>query len=288
MGPHRFAGPAVRRGWARGATRIGIGVAGRLGRDHRQDSRRPVETRHEIFPVLPHVGDARSPAGPYISVSHRPCGGGSGMRRARKCRRNRSQGLGARSASDPPPAGAIVSVRRRHPPVHAGIAACRPRMNIPAIGIIAAAPGSLMRTGGEGRTPGPGPFAAATADKRRRSAPSKNAIGRLGTPCPPDSAAHPLRMRPCRDAGNRAMNLPVARYRAAERRRGGRKAPEASKKRGISAACGAFRAARGRSAAPRIARDNIRFIGSELVKPFSTLAAMPSDRRTARRTADGR
>ena len=43
-----------------------------------------------------------------------------------------------------------IPVSRRRLPVQAGFTACRPRMNVPATGIIHAGPGSLMRTGGEG------------------------------------------------------------------------------------------------------------------------------------------
>lgn len=58
----------------------------------------------------------------------------------------------------------VLVLRRQRSPIHAGFTACRPRMNVPAIGIIHAGPGSLMRTDGEGRTQGPVPFAAGAAD----------------------------------------------------------------------------------------------------------------------------
>ena len=132
-------------------------------------------------------------------------------------------------------------------------------MNVPAIGIIPAGPGSLMRTGGEGRTRGPGPFVAASADKRRRSVPLENANGCEGTACPPESAAHLPRMCPCRDAGDRAMSVPGAgnrtRERLCERGKGGRP----SEIPGISVSSATFRAARDRSTAPRFAHDNCRY-----------------------------
>ena len=174
-------------------------------------------------------------------------------------RQNKSKRLVSRSANDPQNADAIVLVRRRHSSISAGYSACGPRMDVPATGIIHQGPGSLLRTGGEGRTPGPAPFAVATADKRRRSAPLGNAIGCTWTRFPPDSAAHPLRMRPCRDAGIRAMSGPGAGSQATKRTPGrgkGRKEPDM---RGISIPCMAFRAARDRSNASRFAHDNFRY-----------------------------
>ena len=177
-------------------------------------------------------------------------------------RRNEPRGLVSRSANDPRPAGAVIHVRRR---------ACRSLsasryaagvMNVPGIGIIHARSGRLLRTGGEGRTQGRGPVAAATSDKRRRSAPLENANGRRGTACPPDSASHPSRMRPCRDAGNRAMNVAGARYQgyqAAERTPGVGKVPVASDMTGISISCAAFRTARSRSLRVQITRDSCRY-----------------------------
>ena len=109
---------------------------------------------------------------------------------------------------------------------------------------------------------GLGPFAAPIADKRCRSAPLTNAIGCQGPTFPSDSAAHPSRTRPCRDAGNRAMSDPGARYQgyqAAEGTPGGRKVPAASDMRGISASCVAIRAVRSRLLRFRITRDSCRY-----------------------------
>ena len=176
--------------------------------------------------------------------------------------RNEPRGLVSRSANDPRPAGAVIHVRRR---------ACRSLsasrhaaggMNVPALGIIHARSGRLLRMGGEGRTQGRGPVAAASADKRRRSAPLENANGRAATACPPDSGAHALRMHPCRDAGNRAMSHPGARYqgyRATEPVPEGGTAPAASKMRVISTSCAAVRAARSRSFRVGITRDSCRY-----------------------------
>ena len=182
---------------------------------------------------------------------------------AGELRRNEPRGLVSRSANDPRPAGAVIHVRRR---------ACRSLlsasrhaagvMNVPALGIIPARCGRLLRTGGEGRTQGRGPVAAATSDKGRRPAPLENANGRAATACPPDSAAHPSRRRRCREAGNRAMSLPGARnrgYRAAEPVPGGGKAPAASKMRVTSTTCAAVRAARSRSVRVGITRDSCRY-----------------------------
>ena len=69
------------------------------------------------------------------------------------------------------------------PPVQAGFTACRPRMNVPATGIIPAGPGSLRRRGGERRRQGEGSFAEAAADKRRRSVPLEDASGWKRTAC---------------------------------------------------------------------------------------------------------
>ena len=149
--------------------------------------------------------------------------------------------------------------RRRHLPIRARFTACGPRMNVPAIGIIHAGPGSLLRTVGEGRTPGPGSFAATTADKRRGSAPLGNAIGCTWTPFPPYSVARPSRRRPCGDTGNRAMRVRGAANRTAERTPRGRKADAAPDIRGISVSCVAFRAARSRLLWFQITRDNCRY-----------------------------
>ena len=178
---------------------------------------------------------------------------------AGQSRRNRSQGLESGSASDFRQADPITLLRRRCLPIHAGGTACRPRMNVPADGIIAAGPGSLMKTGGEGRTQGPGSFAGATADKHRRSAPLENANGCEGTACPPDSGAHALRKHPCRDAGNRTMSVPGARYQryqGEERISGGTKGRRSSDLRGRSTSCAVLRAARSRSLRVWITRDN--------------------------------
>ena len=124
-------------------------------------------TQHEFFPILPEVGDAQSVAAPYIPISPRRCGDPPRIRRAEfgtlhghagKSQQNRSQGLASRSAKVPRHADAIVLVRRRHLPIHAGFRGCRPRMDVPAIGIIHARPGSLMRTSGQGRTQGHRPM----------------------------------------------------------------------------------------------------------------------------------
>ena len=120
-------------------------------------------------------------------------------------------------------------------------------------------PGSPMRTSGDGRTQGADPFAAASADKRRQPAPLENAKGCKGTALPPDCAAHPLRMRLCRDAGRRAMSAPGAGSQAAEGPPGGRKGRTASDKREKSVSCVAFRTARSRLLRPSITRDSCRY-----------------------------
>ena len=203
------------------------------------------------------------------------------MRRAGKSWRNGPRGLVSRSANHPRHAGAIVRVRRRHLPVHAGFTACRPRMNVPATGIIHVGPGSLMRTGGERRTQGPGSFAAAVADKGPQSAPLQIAIGCTGAEFPLDSAALPLGMRLCRDAGNWAMRLPSIRYQgyqAAERTVGGRKAPAASDMHGISVYCATFRAARSRSLRFQITRDSCCYRAQYCQYPISA-GGSPHPRR---------
>ena len=177
-------------------------------------------------------------------------------------RPNELRGPRSGSANGLRQADAIVLVRRRRLAIQAGFTTGRTGMDVTAPGIIHAGSGSLLRTGGEGRAQGPDPFAVASADKRRRSASSENANGCTGTACPPDSAAHLPRMRPCRDAGKRAMKLPGVRYRgyrAADRPPGGRKGRTASDKRGISMSCAAFRAARSRSLRAQITRDNCRY-----------------------------
>ena len=178
---------------------------------------------------------------------------------AGRFRRNTSRGPPHRSANDPRHAGAMVPVRRGRWRVHAGVTACRRRMNVPAPGIIPAGRGSLTRTGGDGRTQGPGRHRGSDG----RFMPPTGAIRKSnwtqGPAFPPESAAHPLRLRPCRNAGNRAMNLPDARYWAAERPPGGRKGRNASETRGISVYCVALRATRGRPAATRITPDNCRY-----------------------------
>ena len=174
-------------------------------------------------------------------------------------RPNELRGPRSGSANGLRQADAIVLVRRRRLAIQAGFTTGRTGMDVTAPGIIHAGSGSLLRTGGEGRAQGPDPFAVASADKRRRSASSENANGCTGTACPPDSAAHPSRTRPCRDAGNRPMRVPGAGNRATERHSGGRKGRTASELRGISSGCVAFRAARSRSAASRITPDNFRY-----------------------------
>ena len=86
-----------------------------------------------------------------------------------------------------------------------------------------------------------------------------------GTAFPPESVAHPLRMRPCRDTGNRTMGVPSARYqgyRAAKPIPFGRKGRKASELRGISVSCVAIRAARDRPIASCFAHDNFRYRAS--------------------------
>jgi len=221
-----------------------------------------------FFPVLPQVGDAPSPAAPYSPVSRRRCGDGPGMLRAgirdvhahagKSCR-NRPQGLASRSANDPRHADAIVPDRRRRLPVHAGVTACRTRMNVPATGIIHAGPGSLMRTGGEGRTQGPGRHCGSCGRLMAPTGAIEKSNWTQGPACPPESAAHPLRMHPCRDTGNRAMNVPGTGNWEAERTLGGRKGRSTSEMCEIPVSCVAFRAARDRSAAARFAHDNFRY-----------------------------
>ena len=80
-----------------------------------------------------------------------------------------------------------------------------------------------------------------------------------GTAFPPDSAAHSLRMHPCRDTGNRAMNVQRARYQAAERAPGREKDRSGSDMRGISVCCAAFRTARSRSLRFQTTRDSCRY-----------------------------
>ena len=216
-------------------------------------------TRRKFFPVLPHVGDARFPAAPYIPVSRRSSGGGSGMRRAGKSRRSRSQGLVSRSARGLRHAPAIVPDRRPDWPVHAGFGACRPRMNVPATGIIHAGSGSLTRRGGEGRTQDPGRHRGNDDRSMSPMDATHKSNWTQGPAFLPDSAAHPLRMRPCRDTGKRAMSGPGAGIGATERTLGGRKGRSVSDKRGISVRCAAFRVAQDRSNAFRFAHDNFRY-----------------------------
>ena len=111
-----------------------------------------------------------------------------------KSRRDRPEGPASRSANGLRHAGAIVLIRRRHLPVTAGFTACLPRRDVPAIGIIHAGPGSLMRTSGEGRAQGPVPFAAATADKRRQLARLENANGCTGLRTGPRTHLIPQRI----------------------------------------------------------------------------------------------
>lgn len=80
-----------------------------------------------------------------------------------------------------------------------------------------------------------------------------------GTAFPPESLAHPLRMRPCRDTGNRAMGVPGVGNRAAERTLAGRKGRLASDLQEIPVSCAAFRVARDRPTASRFAHDNFRY-----------------------------
>ena len=76
---------------------------------------------------------------------------------------------------------------------------------------------------------------------------------------PADSAAHPLRMRPCRDAGNPVMSVVGARYRVAERSSSGRNGRMASDRGGVSVSFVAFRAARNRPLRSAITRDSSHY-----------------------------
>ena len=223
-----------------------------------------------FFPILTQVGDAQFLAAPYIPVF------GSAMRGrirgwvVRECLgRSRSQGLAnlggtSRTIFDMP-VGDRSSSGRRHLPIHARL------HGMPAsawmfrrLGIIHAGPGSLMRTSGEGRTQGPDPFAAATADKRQQM----NAIQEIRLdarePCAPiESLAHPQRTRPCRDAGNYAMSVPgacisgISGGRTDPRWRGGPCGVRYTREQSVS--CGAFRAARSRLLRFWITRDSCRY-----------------------------
>ncbi len=134
--------------------------------------------------------------------------------------------------------------------------ACRLRMNVPATGIIHAGPGSLTRRNGAGRTQGPDQLCCGA----RRQASPLDGIDKgnwtQATAFPPDSVAHPRRMHPCQDAGNRAMSVPGAGNRAAKRGLGGWRRRTASDMRGISVSCAGFQAGRSRLLRPATAPDN--------------------------------
>ena len=192
---------------------IGIRVAGRHARHHRQVSWRPGGAHAAQIPSGSPPAWGRAFCGGAIQSGLAPAARirirGCPVRELRtvNChagglRRNEPRGLASRSANDPQHADAIVLVGRRRLPIHAGFSACRPRMNVPALGIIHAGPDSLMRTGGEGGTQGPGSFAAAAADKGRRSAPLGNANGSTRTACPSDSAGHPHGCTPVKTRGS--------------------------------------------------------------------------------------
>ena len=209
------------------------------------------------------------------------------MRRAGKLRQDELRGFVSRSADAPRHAGAIALVRRRRLPIGGGIAACRCEHECFGDRHYPSGSRFANKDGRRKENAGSRSVAAASADYRRRPAPLKNANGCKGTARLPDSAAHPARMHPCRDAGNRAMSVRIEGYRAAQRANGGRKGLMASNWHGISVACVAFRAARGRPAATRITPDNCRYQEQSCQSPFAR-EDRASDHRTGRHAPRGR
>ena len=162
------------------------------------------EPQHEFFLILTEPGDAQAPAAPYIPVSRWRRGDEPRMRRAAIrdvawpcCEVSAEQVAGSRipigersstcRCERPRPATALAYPHRHHgmPPAHE----CSGGRHYPC--------GSRFANEDRRRreNAGLGTFAAPIADKRRRSAPLKNANGCQGPAVPPDSAAHPLRMR---------------------------------------------------------------------------------------------
>ena len=184
-------------------------------------------------------------AAPYSPVSHRRGGIAMLHSHAGPSRRSKPQDLAWRSGNGLRPGDAVLPVRRRHSPVRAGLRACRPRMNVPATGIIRAGSGSLMRRGGEGTTQGP---AASRRDCRQASPMGAIGISRRGERAVfrVDLVAHPSGMHRCRDAESRATGGSGAANQGVERTGGGRKGRMAPDRRGESASCVAFGAVRSR------------------------------------------
>ena len=229
---------------------------------------------HAVIATRGHVqdlaakGGAVDPARDFAMVHATGRGDGAGMRRA-----------GIRDVAWP---GGKVSAERaartRVPPGE-GPCTCRCHRPLPATALTGPCRLHRMPPAHERSGDRQYPCGSRSANEDRRgrenagSGPLRGGRGRLtspmgsvkksnwmqGTAVPPEAAAHPPRMRPCRDAGTRAMSIGDTRYRgyrAAERTRGGRKAPAASDRRGISVSCAKFRAARGRSLRFQITRDS--------------------------------